>query len=97
MHLTPFTPYRKFDTIPLNPLMGCKPPVSLWRCGAEPGAIPALAFLRERFSFRAVYVERGIDIRAIYVILNANIPPENVVAALDSFQPYRRQLTRTTK
>ena len=66
--------------------MGCKPPVSLWRCGAEPGAIPALAFLRERFSFRAVYVERGIDIRAIYVILNANIPPENVVAALDSFQ-----------
>ncbi len=23
--------------------MGCKPPVSLWRCGAEPGEIPALA------------------------------------------------------
>ena len=26
----------------------------------------------------------GIDIRAIYVILNANIPPENVVAVIDT-------------
>ena len=58
--------------------MGCKPPVSLWRCGAEPGAIPALAFLRERFSFHAIYVAIGIDIRAIYVILNANIPPDGI-------------------
>ena len=66
--------------------MGCKPPVSLWRCGAEPGAIPALAFLRECFSFHAIYVALGIDIHAIYVILDANIPPENVAATLDSTQ-----------
>ena len=29
-----------------SPLMGCKPPVSLWRCGAEPVERSALAFSR---------------------------------------------------
>lgn len=38
---------RKYGIILPNPKMGCKPPVSLRRCGAEPGEIPALALSKE--------------------------------------------------